>query len=637
MRNIEREGIESPVISDERGDNMDGATLRAILSSSLDPIVVQDAEGRLVHASDAFASMMGVRTSSDLIGKTWAEIDPRGEMSSVEDLRKGVLRSGEGAPSEIVHRGERCFSLTVTPLSCGNERCTATVTMMRDITGQKELEALRKDLAILRRVVESVRDLIYLKDSDGRYVLANASLIKSMGRRAEEVLGRGDLELLDDWESALAIIENDLKVMRSGTEEMFEERVRLPNGVHTFMTDKTPSRDKEGHITGVIGISRDVTENKRSERIERARSRWLESILESAPVAIGVSRDGHTLYANPRYLKMFGYSNLEEIKGRPFAEQLAPEDRDRAMTMAMEYSRGRPLEPEIELTGLRRDGSRFPFRAAITIAELPDGPALLGFFTDLTERKRLEEGLEESRHVNELYIDILTHDISNYNAAAMGYLQLADMNLELDERNRRLIIKPLEELRNSTELVANVWDLQRVESGREKDGPIHLETMLQQVVQDHSDVPGRDVTITLHSKCDCRVMATELLSVVFSNILSNAIKHSVDAVRIDVRLTSIVRDGENRDRVEIADDGPGVPDEKKTIIFDRSLMGLTKPVSRGLGLYLVRRLVSDYGGEVWVEDRVPGDHAQGAKFVVELPALPLDAKVTVGSGRSARS
>ena len=41
---------------------MDGATLRAILSSSLDPIVVQDAEGRLVHASDAFASMMGVRT-----------------------------------------------------------------------------------------------------------------------------------------------------------------------------------------------------------------------------------------------------------------------------------------------------------------------------------------------------------------------------------------------------------------------------------------------------------------------------------------------------------------------------------------------------------------------------------------------
>jgi PAS domain S-box-containing protein len=619
MRNIEREGIESPVISDERGDNMDGATLRAILSSSLDPIVVQDAEGRLVHASDAFASMMGVRTSSDLIGKTWAEIDPRGEMSSVEDLRKGVLRSGEGAPSEIVHRGERCFSLTVTPLSCGNERCTATVTMMRDITGQKELEALRKDLAILRRVVESVRDLIYLKDSDGRYVLANASLIKSMGRRAEEVLGRGDLELLDDWESALAIIENDLKVMRSGTEEMFEERVRLPNGVHTFMTDKTPSRDKEGHITGVIGISRDVTENKRSERIERARSRWLESILESAPVAIGVSRDGHTLYANPRYLKMFGYSNLEEIKGRPFAEQLAPEDRDRAMTMAMEYSRGRPLEPEIELTGLRRDGSRFPFRAAITIAELPDGPALLGFFTDLTERKRLEEGLEESRHVNELYIDILTHDISNYNAAAMGYLQLADMNLELDDKVRGLISRSLQALADSSELIANIRDLQNIEAGRDRPEVVDICVMLDEIKEVYKNPPDREVSISLTTHDVCTVYGSRLLRGAFSNLISNAIKHSTGAVDIQITVSRQHLHGTDMVRVDIADNGPGIPYEKRGFIFDRSLMGLTKPVSRGLGLYLVKRLVESYDGEIWVEDRIPGAYMEGARFVVLLP------------------
>ncbi len=72
-------------------------------------------------------------------------------------------------------------------------------------------------------------------------------------------------------------------------------------------------------------------------------------------------------------------------------------------------------------------------------------------------------------------------------------------------------------------------------------------------------------------------------------------------------------------RVDIADDGPGIPDERKEAIFDRSLMGLTKPVSRGLGLYLVKRLVENYGGEGWVEDRIPGDHTEGARFVVLLP------------------
>ncbi|HHT76235.1 MAG TPA: hypothetical protein GXZ80_09385, partial [Euryarchaeota archaeon] len=50
---------------------------------------------------------------------------------------------------------------------------------------------------------------------------------------------------------------------------------------------------------------------------------------------------------------------------------------------------------------------------------------------------------------------------------------------------------------------------------------------------------------------------------------------------------------------------------------------------RGLGLYLVKRLVDEYGGVVWVEDRVTGDHTQGARFVVELPALSVDQQ---GSG-----
>ena len=243
---------------------------------------------------------------------------------------------------------------------------------------------------------------------------------------------------------------------------------------------------------------------------------------------------------------------------------------------------------------------------------------------DITSRKRLERDLEEARSRSEMYVDLLTHDISNYNAAAMGYLQLAEDVLQLNEQDRRLIIKPLEELRNSTELLANVWDLQRVESGRERDRPMEVEKILQQVIRDYRVLPGKDVSIALHQECRCRVMATDLLGVVFSNIMSNAIKHSGHEVNVVVRLSSVVRGGQEWARVEVEDDGPGVPDEKKAAIFDRSLMGLTKPISRGLGLYLVKRLVDEYGGVVWVEDRVTGDHTQGARFVVELPALSVD-------------
>ncbi len=71
--------------------------------------------------------------------------------------------------------------------------------------------------------------------------------------------------------------------------------------------------------------------------------------------------------------------------------------------------------------------------------------------------------------------------------------------------------------------------------------------------------------------------------------------------------------------VTIDDNGPGIPDEMKRRLFNRFERGTTPTSGKGLGLYLVRKLVEGYGGHVWVEDRVQGDHSQGSRFVVVLP------------------
>ena len=71
----------------------------------------------------------------------------------------------------------------------------------------------------------------------------------------------------------------------------------------------------------------------------------------------------------------------------------------------------------------------------------------------------------------------------------------------------------------------------------------------------------------------------------------------------------------------VEDDGPGIPDDFKGTIFNRMLKGTDKAKGMGLGLYLVKSLVESYGGRVWVEDRVQGDHTKGARFVVMLPAI----------------
>jgi len=117
------------------------------------------------------------------------------------------------------------------------------------------------------------------------------------------------------------------------------------------------------------------------------------------------------------------------------------------------------------------------------------------------------------------------------------------------------------------------------------------------------------------------VQANELLRDVFVNLIGNAIKHSTGPAFINIRMAQEKNDDRQYCTVAIEDNGPGVPGEMKEKVFDRLRRGDTKAKGAGLGLYLVKTLVDSYGGKVWVEDRVTGDHMKGARFVVMLPTI----------------
>jgi signal transduction histidine kinase len=110
---------------------------------------------------------------------------------------------------------------------------------------------------------------------------------------------------------------------------------------------------------------------------------------------------------------------------------------------------------------------------------------------------------------------------------------------------------------------------------------------------------------------DGEVLADEMLESVFRNLLKNAIQHN-DAEVPEVTVSAT--EGEETVTVRIADNGPGISDERTEKIFEQGEMGLDSE-GTGLGLYLVETLVDRYGGDVYVEDNDP----TGAVFVVELP------------------
>jgi signal transduction histidine kinase len=139
----------------------------------------------------------------------------------------------------------------------------------------------------------------------------------------------------------------------------------------------------------------------------------------------------------------------------------------------------------------------------------------------------------------------------------------------------------------------------------------------------YSEIPGRDVTIKYAPSDGHRVMASPLIKDVLGNLMDNAIKHSKDPVLIAIDVGQVMYKGIPYYRVAVEDNGIGIPDEKKDLIFQRFKRGQTTTKGTGLGLYIVRTLVEGFGGRVEVEDRVGGDHTKGARFIVYLPAAEV--------------
>jgi len=126
-----------------------------------------------------------------------------------------------------------------------------------------------------------------------------------------------------------------------------------------------------------------------------------------------------------------------------------------------------------------------------------------------------------------------------------------------------------------------------------------------------------DAIITVEGPIpNSKVPGNKLLEAVFRNLVENAVVHN-DKETPQVQLSVTVAD--ETLTVAVADNGPGIPDDQKEETFGKGEKGLDSP-GTGIGLYLVQRLVDQYGGDVWAEDNEP----DGSVFVVELPIADAD-------------
>src|SRR5256886_13630897 len=226
------------------------------------------------------------------------------------------------------------------------------MSLSQDITDAKHAEhALRGSRDLLQEIIESSNDAIVAKDLEGRYVLINSSAARLLGRPADEIVGRDDTALFPADQAGRSR-EADVRVRSRGEGETAEEHVVVDGRPRTLLLTRSPLRDKDGRIVGVLGVARDVTEQRRLEdRLSRAHR--MESV---ARLAGGIAHDFNNLLTVvlgsaeillddlPRaYARR---SDLEEIK-------VAATQAAQLTRQVLAYSRQQVLAPRLlDLNGL---------------------------------------------------------------------------------------------------------------------------------------------------------------------------------------------------------------------------------------------------------------------------------------------
>jgi PAS domain S-box-containing protein len=147
--------------------------------------------------------------------------------------------------------------------------------------------ALAESHGTLRAIIEGTTDVVFLKDVQGRYMIANSACARLLGSSQEEILGRSDRDFFPP-DTAQRLAAADRRVMALGEPEIVEEAIETSDSVTgTYSVLKAPFRDESGAIIGVLGIARDVTEQRRLEE-EVARARHLEAL---GTLAGGIAHD----------------------------------------------------------------------------------------------------------------------------------------------------------------------------------------------------------------------------------------------------------------------------------------------------------------------------------------------------------
>jgi len=473
---------------------------------------------------------------------------------------------------------------------------------------------------LIREVLDALPDRVAVLDETGRIVETNAAW-RAFATDHDHPLVPASVTEERPYLDAITRSENDqvsavatrLRSILDGDDDEYTLAYRADD-------------DGWGLRVHLAAVTRDGDRYAVLAHADRARSQQIgtdvdaslkQRAIDEAPIGITIADpaqpDMPVVYANDAFERVTGYP-VEEVLGRNCRFLQGPDtDPEPVARMRRAVDNGEPVT--VEVRNYRPSGEEFWNQ--VTIAPLHDEDGDLthyvGFQQDVTDRKQAEHDLETERDRLALLNQIVRHDIRNDMSVALGWGgELAGRIGPEGEDAFERIMTAATHTKELTEAVGDLIDILGT-ADPELEAVSLAPVLRTEVDRVRSNFDYRSQSLTIRGDDDLPtvdVWATSILSSVFGNLLDNAVFHN-DKPAVEIEVDTEVSD--ETVVVRIADNGPGVPDARKPVIFGRGEKGLGSPGS-GLGLYLVDNLVETYGGAVRIEDNDP----EGAVFCVEL-------------------
>ncbi len=604
---------------------------RVFRASTLGMAVCRMEDGAVLEANDAFCFLLG-RSPDEVVGATAAELGlfrSFGERRAMEQLRtRGVIEGFDA--SFVVPSGEtrvvRLWAETIVDAD------PLIVVRASDVDGRttarSRYQELRETEVRYRALVESIPAITYTQVQDAtsptgfRDVYISPQTERILGYTAEEWIADPTLWIRithpDDRDRVVA---EDREAAERATRFCSEYRMLAKDGRVVWFHDEAVL--VEDPVSGVAfwqGVMFDVSEQKRLVEAMAESEAKYRTLVEQLPAIVYLGEygeDGAWLYISPRLEDVLGYTPEEWLAHpAPMGTFTHPEDLPAARAAEEESFRtGKPFRAEYRMRA--KDGRWVWILDEATVVRDAEGNPLFlqGLMYDITERKEAEERLVALDRLKNTLLHTLSHDLKEPLTAILGAAStLERLDRELPEEERRHLLRTLaERTRGMNTLLTDLLDLDRLDRGivEPRRFPIDLAELARELVEKTTALAGRHVELDLE-RCMVDVDAPKVERLL-ENLLSNAARHTPREARIWVR----VHPAEGGGLIAVEDEGPGVPDELKEMIFEPFRRGpeTTMGSGSGIGLSLVARFAELHGGRAWVEDRPGG----GASFRVFLP------------------